>query len=67
MGGGSWTTDSYRSYASTTGYQTKGISEVFTSSRLPPQFDPKLITVRESVDSEDNPNSTPIILALDVT
>jgi len=34
---------------------------------MPDDMNPKNITVREARDSADNPNSTPIIIALDVT
>ncbi|MBR6513295.1 MAG: hypothetical protein IKT46_00535 [Clostridia bacterium] len=42
-------------------------SEIFSSNLLNQKYDPKYITMRESCDSEDSPNSTPIILAFDVT
>src|SRR5262249_27189007 len=41
--------------------------EVFGARRLDPNFDPARIRTRESRDSADNPQSTPIILASDVT
>lgn len=55
----------YRAYAST--IKSKPIDEVFTSRSIDADLDPKNITVRESRDSTDNPNSTPLIVALDVT
>ncbi len=65
MGGGSFDTNSYRSY--TNSVASKPRAEVFDSRKLDPLLDPKGITVRESRDSADNPQSTPIIVALDVT
>lgn len=41
--------------------------EIFSRSDIKEEFDPRNITMRESVDSADNPDSTPIIVALDVT
>lgn len=41
--------------------------EVFGATRMDPQFDPAVFTMRESRDSEYNPASTPVILACDVT
>lgn len=68
MGSGRWDEDSYRSYATSTGYtNTKNVHEVFTNSGMPALLDPRNIVLRESVDSADNPNSTPCIFALDVT
>lgn len=72
MGGGSFTSTDWSSFKSsaTTDKKTgrkKSREEIFTRSRINPDFDPKKFDIRESVDSPDNPNSTPIIVALDVT
>jgi hypothetical protein len=40
---------------------------VFDRTHLSPLLDPSKIKLRESCDGPDNPNSTPIIMALDVT
>lgn len=42
-------------------------SQLFTSRQMEERFNPKFINVRESRDSEDHPDSTPIIIGLDVT
>jgi len=72
MGGGSWTSNDWDDFkSSATVDQTTGKAysrqQIFSRSGINPQFDPAQIKVRESVDSPDNPNSTPIIVALDVT
>lgn len=46
---------------------TRSENEIFTRRSTDPRFDPKFIAKREARDSEDHPNSTPIILGLDVT
>lgn len=75
MGSGSWTTSSFRSYATTKGYNTTAdgsISgsysnqEMFKSKKLDPALDPKNV-IRECCDTEEHPNTIPVILALDVT
>lgn len=65
MGSGSFNPSAYRAYASTTVGKT--VHEVFGSRNLHKTLDPKGVLVRESRDSADNPNSTPVIVALDVT
>lgn len=67
MGSARWSSSDYTSYASTTNYRTASREEVFTSRSMPQALDPAKITLRESCDSDLNPNSTPIIMALDVT
>lgn len=67
MGGGSWTSDDYVSYAKSTNYRSATREEVFSNRSMPKAFDPARITLRESCDSADNPKSTPIIFGLDVT
>ena len=74
MGGGSWTTKAFASYTS----DTRGLSvddfstgtftaqEVYHSRRLAKELDPKNV-MRECCDSEEHPNTLPVILALDVT
>lgn len=65
MGSARWDASDWSSYAATTKDKTR--AEVFRARSLSPAFDPKGITMRESVDSDLNPASTPIIVALDVT
>lgn len=65
MGGGTFDPGKYRAYASTTVGKTT--AEVFTASSIKAALDPKGVKIRESRDSADNPRSTPIIVALDVT
>ena len=74
MGGGTWTSSTYDSYTRTTkgmssvSYSTSGMGaqEVFRQSHLHPDLDPKHV-LRECVDTEEHPNTLPVILALDVT
>ena len=67
MGHGSWTARAYSTYASTTGYTDKSVHEVFSSRAVNKALNPFGVTVRESRDSTEHPNSIPIILGLDVT
>ena len=76
MGGGSWTAKSYCSYSTSVGRSfdiDKGIvtdnfsaQEMFRNRSLDPALNPKNV-IRECCDSEEHPNTIPIILALDVT
>lgn len=65
MGSGSFDANSYRVYS--TAASSKPREEVFTSLSIDPGMDPKKITLRESRDSADSPQSTPLIVALEVT
>lgn len=76
MGYGTWTADAFASYSTSVGrtydLSTKSVvgdysaQEMFTSRRLAEELDPKN-KIRECRNSEDHPNSKPVILALDVT
>jgi len=65
MGSGSLNSSTFRSYASS--YVGKTTEEIFTSKKLDKSLDPFGVKIRESRDSDDNPESNAIILALDVT
>lgn len=52
--------------ATTKGYHTKTKEEIF-SSNLDSEMSPHGVTIRESRDSQEHPNSIPIVLALDLT
>ena len=68
MGSGSWTSSSWDHYTSSRGYTASSTaSTLYKSTHIKDQFDPKGVTFRESCDSAEHPNSTPIILGLDVT
>lgn len=72
MGAGSWSTSAYASYSTSNGkdydVSTGRLSgQVFKSERMDPSLDPKLFKVRECIDSDEHPNTIPVILALDVT
>lgn len=66
MGHGRWDNRDWDNYTTT---HTKGKTtrEIFNASAMRPEMDPRAIQLRESRDSKENPHSTPIILALDVT
>lgn len=76
MGGGSWSKATYCSYVRSTGrtFDEKlgavtdnwSAQEMFKSRSLDPQLDPKNV-IRECCDSDEHPNTIPVILALDVT
>jgi hypothetical protein len=65
MGSGTFDASAYRSFASTTA--GKATDEIYGARSINKNLDPKGVKVRESRDSADNPNSTPIIVAIDVT
>lgn len=65
MGSGTFNPTAYATYARST--RGKSVDEVFTNRSLAKELDPRGVKIRESRDSTDNPQSTPIIVALDVT
>ena len=75
MGYGNWNSTAYTTYATSTGRSvtsTGNLSDVysaqdlFVSTKLDPKLNPYNVT-RECNDSEEHPNTVPVILALDVT
>lgn len=66
MGGGSWTAQSWSSYASTS-INNKSTSQIYSQRNIADDCDPSTVIMRESRDSDDHPLSTPIIIGLDVT
>ena len=78
MGYGSWSNSIYADYSKSVGRTVTNINginyvdgnysaqELYRSRQLDPALDPKNV-VRECRDSEEHPNTIPVILALDVT
>lgn len=75
MGSGSWTIDSFRNYSSTKKMSVGSdgsisdhyhAQDMFKQRRIAPELDPHNV-MRECCDSEEHPNTRPVILALDVT
>lgn len=75
MGCGSWTSDSFKTYSKSVGRSVSrdgaidssySNQEMFKARMLDPALDPKNV-IRECCDSEEHPNTLPIILALDIT
>lgn len=66
MGNGRWNPSEWTAYASAN-VAGKSRAQVFKSNSLKDAYNPAMIQVRESRDSTANPQSTPIILASDVT
>ena len=72
MGAGTWTTTSYACYNASLGkamdYDTgRVINQEFKQYNLDEGLDPKKFMIRECVNTEEHPNTIPIILGLDVT
>lgn len=65
MGHGGY--DFTRAYRKSVSYKSSSASEIFQSRSVNNAMAPSGIDVRESRDSEEHPNSVPIIIALDVT
>lgn len=76
MGGGSWTTQSFTTYSTATKgatldslgnmVTTMSNQEMFKAKRVDKALNPYDV-MRECRDSEEHPETTPVILALDVT
>lgn len=75
MGCGSWTRDSYKSYSKSVGRSVSkdgtisgsySNQDMFKATNIDPALDPKNV-IRECCDTEEHPNTVPVILALDVT
>ena len=73
MGSGTFTATSYRCYSESvgksvdtvTGYITSG--QEFIAKSIDSSLDPKRFTIRECCNTEEHPNTIPVILGLDVT
>lgn len=75
MGGGSWTSAVYNTYTTATkgmsavnyaSFDHLRVQEAFKARRLHQDLNPRGI-MRECLDTEEHPNTIPVILALDVT
>jgi hypothetical protein len=67
MGGGRWTDSDWKSYSSTHISSKETVDDIYSVRELNDLLNPKDVALRESCDSVDNPNSTAIIVGLDVT
>lgn len=65
MGAGRWDPSAYRSFTAST--VNRSTDEVYSKRSLAKSLDPKGVAIRESRDSEFNPESNAIIVAVDVT
>lgn len=72
MGSGSFTSMAYASYSTAKGRSYDEISgrvegQTYEAVKIDPSLDPKNFTVRECINTDEHPNTIPVILALDVT
>lgn len=75
MGCGTWDTNSFISYSTSKGLTTDSLGfitssvsnqEMFKARTLDPALNPKNV-IRECCDSDDHPNTLPVVIALDCT
>ncbi len=68
MGRGSYTSADWSKLKNSSKITATSTAEqIFTSRQMEERFNPRFINVREARDSEDHPNSTPVMIGLDVT
>ena len=75
MGSGTWSSSTFKDYATSKGYSVTtsgvitsniGVQDAFKQRHLASELNPFNV-VRECRDTEEHPNTVPVILALDVT
>ena len=66
MGSGSWTSKDWNNYSKQT-ISGRSTAQIYSSTNVKSEFDPKNIKTRESCDGSDHPTSNAIIIGLDVT
>ena len=74
MGGGAWTTSAYSNYMKSTkkiddvsNLNSRSVNQFYTAHSIDPALNPKGVKFRECCDSDEHPNTIPVILGLDVT
>jgi hypothetical protein len=69
MGGGSYSSKDWDSFSTKRAYSDPKTTtkHIYSRGSMDEALDPKKFKLRESVDGPDNPESTPIIIGLDVT
>ena len=67
MGSGRWDASDWGTYATAHVLSAKSVDDIYTARKIDDSLNPLGVDIRESRDSADNPNSTPVIVALDVT
>ena len=67
MGSGSYSSSIRSTRATTSGFYTKSADQIFKSRRLDSEMSPDKALLRESCDSDEHPNSVPVIIGLDLT
>jgi len=67
MGSGKFSYEAYYKIKMSKSYDNKSRDQIFEARRLDPEMDPKNITIRESRDSDEHPETVSIIVGLDVT
>ena len=68
MGCGTFTSSDWSRYTASRGFTAGSTArDLYRAGSVKPEMEPKGIAYRESCDSDEHPNSTPVILGLDVT
>lgn len=68
MGGGSWTSRDWSNYKNSRNITNQStVSDLYKSRQMKDSLNPYGVRYRESCDSDDNPDSTAVIVGLDVT
>lgn len=67
MGSARWDDKVWEAYSAKKIKNTTRVDEIYKSKMMNIELDPKGVAIRESCDCDVNPESTPVIVALDVT
>ena len=68
MGGGAWTARDWDGYTKSKNITNQStVKDIYKSTSMKTNLNPKGVAIRESCDSTDNPQSTAVIIGLDVT